>query len=78
MSVTVRDITLNADVFRRACPNWPDTELAPCSLTEVTIGWGEDTRCSVCLCELPAGAPAWTDADGVLCCDDAAAEGAAA
>jgi hypothetical protein len=44
------------------------------SLTEITIGWGEDARCTVCLCDLPATAPAWQDADSVLCCDCAAAE----
>jgi hypothetical protein len=77
MSVIGRDITRNADVVRRALPLWPYPDPAPCSLTEVTIGWGEDARCTVCLCDLPAGAPAWTDRDGVLCCDDAAAEGAA-
>lgn len=44
--------------------------------TEVTIGWGEDTRCPVCLCDLPAGAPAWSDSDDRLCADCAAAEGA--
>lgn len=44
------------------------------TLTEIQIGWGEDTRCTVCLCDLPATAPAWTDGDGTLCADCADAE----
>lgn len=44
-------------------------------LTEIQIGWGEDTRCSVCLHDLPAGAPAMRDADSTLCMDCAETEG---
>jgi hypothetical protein len=33
---------------------------------EITIGWGDDTRCDGCLCPLPAGAPAWAG-DELLC-----------
>ena len=40
-------------------------------LRETTVQWGEDTRCTVCLCPLPAGATAYRDADSVLCVDDA-------
>ena len=40
-------------------------------LRETTIEWGEDTRCTVCLCPLPAGATAYRDSDSVLCVDDA-------
>lgn len=43
-------------------------------LTETTIQWGEDTRCSVCLCDLPASATAYVDGDGKLCVSCAAAE----
>ena len=38
-------------------------------LKEVTIGWGEDTRCGICPADLPAGAPAYRDADSTLCVD---------
>jgi hypothetical protein len=38
-------------------------------MTEITIAWGEGTRCASCLCPLPAGAPAWMDGDEPLCCD---------
>jgi hypothetical protein len=39
-------------------------------LTELTIGWGEDTFCAACLCALPAGAPAWAaGTDQPLCAD---------
>ena len=38
-------------------------------LRETTIGWGEDTRCADCLCALPAGATACTDADLMVCVD---------
>jgi hypothetical protein len=47
----------------------------PATLSEIRIGWGEDTNCTVCLCELQAGAPAWQDLDGTLCCFCAEAEG---
>lgn len=40
-------------------------------LRETTVEWGEDTRCTVCLCPLPAGATAYRDSDSVLCVDDA-------
>lgn len=43
-------------------------------MNETMIRWGEDTRCDVCLCDLPAGATGYTDDDGTLCCDCAAAE----
>jgi hypothetical protein len=43
-------------------------------LTEITIGWGEDTNCTGCFTDLPAGAPAWEDADSLLCADCAEAE----
>jgi hypothetical protein len=43
-------------------------------LAEITIGWGEDTRCTGCFTELPAGAPAWEDADSLLCADCGEAE----
>jgi hypothetical protein len=33
---------------------------------EITIGWGDDTRCDGCLCHLPAGAPAWVG-DELFC-----------
>ena len=46
-------------------------------MDEITIGWGEDTCCSRCLCALPAGAPVWTDRDALLCCECAAAWAAA-
>jgi len=36
-------------------------------MTEITIGWGDDTVCSECAGPLPAGAPAWLDRDLVLC-----------
>jgi hypothetical protein len=73
--MTVRDICGNADLFRRAYPNWPHAEPEPGrrtapGLTEITIGWGEDTFCGECLCPLPAGAPAWAAGDGQpVCCD---------
>jgi hypothetical protein len=38
-------------------------------LRETTIGWGEDTRCTDCLCPLPAGATACTGADLMVCVD---------
>jgi len=41
---------------------------------EITVGWGEDTDCTSCLCPLPAGAPAWLDSDGRPSCADCAAE----
>ena len=47
----------------------------PATLSEIRIGWGEDSRCTVCLCELEAGAPAWQDLDGTLCNACAEAEG---
>lgn len=47
-------------------------------LRETTVQWGEDTRCTVCLCPLPAGATAYRDSDSVLCVDDAEFELAAA
>ena len=67
----------------------PDTELAAWmaemraaevvnELRETTVQWGEDTRCTVCLCDLPAGATAYRDSDSVLCVDDAEFELAAA
>jgi hypothetical protein len=62
------------DVF--ADLDLPDDLMPAGPLVETEIGWGEDTICSVCLCALPAGAPAWADRDGMLCADDAAAEGA--
>jgi hypothetical protein len=43
-------------------------------LTEIQIGWGEDTRCSVCLTDLPATATAYRDGDSVLCMDCTEAE----
>jgi hypothetical protein len=38
-------------------------------MTEITIAPGEDTHCDDCQTSLPAGAPAWTERDGILCCD---------
>ena len=60
----------------------PDTELVAWldemraaevvnELRETTVQWGDDTRCTVCLCPLPAGATAYRDSDSVLCVDDA-------
>jgi hypothetical protein len=46
-------------------------------MDEITIAWGEDTSCAGCGCQLPAGAPAWTDGDALLCCDCAATQAAA-
>jgi hypothetical protein len=43
-------------------------------LTEITIGWNEDTKCTGCFTDLPAGAPAWEDADSLLCAGCAEAE----
>lgn len=43
-------------------------------LTEIQIGAGEDTSCTGCFTALPAGAPAWTDADSLLCNDCGKAE----
>ena len=34
-------------------------------MDEITIGWGEDTCCTGCLCDLPAGAPGWTERDAI-------------
>jgi hypothetical protein len=42
------------------------------ALVEVTVAWGEDTICTVCLSRLPAGAPAWPDEDGRSVCSDCA------
>jgi hypothetical protein len=39
------------------------------ALTEIQVAWGEDTRCSTCLCGLPAGATAFGDGDGHMCGD---------
>ena len=44
------------------------------ALTEVQIGAGEDTSCTGCFTALPAGAPAWQDADSLLCNDCGNAE----
>ncbi len=68
MSMTVSDITQNAGLFRRAYPDWPHAEPAPV-LPEVTIAWGDDTRCTDCECLLPACAPAWADGENLHCAD---------
>ena len=47
---------------------------ASTALTEIEVGWGEDTTCVSCSCQLPAGAPAWLDSDGRPSCADCAAE----
>lgn len=38
------------------------------ALTETEIHWGEDRICTVCAEMLPAGATAYEDEDGTLCC----------
>jgi len=43
-------------------------------MPEITIAWGEDTSCTCCGCQLPAGAPAWMDGAALLCCDCAAGD----
>ena len=45
------------------------------ALTEIQIAWGEDTRCTTCLCGLPAGATAFEDGTDVLCYDCNAEQG---
>jgi hypothetical protein len=57
MAFTVRDIVMNADLFRAAYPNWPRPEPAP---PAVTIGgrlYGLDdaVAASAVLAELDAG-----------------------
>jgi hypothetical protein len=47
--------------------NTGTTITAAGQLTEIQIGWGEDTRCTVCLCPLEAGTPAWQDSEATLC-----------
>lgn len=44
------------------------------ALTEITIGWGEDAKCTGCFTDLPAGAPAWEDTDSLICADCGEAE----
>jgi hypothetical protein len=36
MAVTVHDITMNADAFKRAYPRWPSAEADPLALPPVT------------------------------------------
>jgi hypothetical protein len=36
---------------------------------EIMIAWGDDTRCSSCLCDLPAGATGYVTGGGVICVD---------
>jgi hypothetical protein len=50
-----------------------DTEPAG-ELAEIQVGWGEDTKCGVCLTDLPATATAYRDGDSVLCVDCTEAE----
>jgi hypothetical protein len=76
VSVTVRDILMNADTFRAAYPNWPHPEPEPAA--EFTIGPGEDIHCAGCGYFLAAGSPAWPDEDGrPLCVTCVEADGAA-
>ena len=55
--------------------NTGTTITAAGQLTEIQIGWGEDTRCTVCLCDLEAGTPAWQDSEATLCNGCAETEG---
>lgn len=36
---------------------------------EIMIAWGDDTRCSSCLRDLPAGATGYVTSSGVICVD---------
>jgi hypothetical protein len=75
VSLTVRDILMDADLFRAAEPNWPgpapEREPLPEEPPgEFTIGQGDDCHCAGCGYFLAAGSPAWPDEDGRALCVD--------
>jgi hypothetical protein len=70
----VQDVVMYSGLMNTT-GNTAPTITAAGQLTEIQIGWGEDTRCTVCLCDLPAGAPALQDADSTLCMDCGETEG---
>jgi hypothetical protein len=45
-------------------------------MTEITIGWGDDTACARCWTPLPAGAPAWPAGGSLVCADCAPGDAA--